>query len=188
MRLALTILLAATVASLASAQTDATYLLTSSNTVSPTTPTTTIEVWGKWNGPSHVFALGDYDLVASEGAFSDPTAVLSVALNTAGVVGPAHSVTGAVFEQLFLAGSTPLSDNPILLASYTWSTFDFTPRSADIRTTSTSRFVLANSITWSFAELFPNNFTPGTGVITIVPAPAAWLVLALPLVGMRRRR
>ena len=43
---------------------DGTYLLVSSNRVSPATATTTIEVWATWTDPrvEWIFGAGDYDL------------------------------------------------------------------------------------------------------------------------------
>jgi hypothetical protein len=187
MRLALTILL--TAAATSHAQTNGTYLLTSTNVVSPSSPSTTIEVWGTWADPGGElrFVSGSYDLAANEGLFSSPTNVLLGPGSSTGIIA-GNTVTGATNGQILISIPGPVIDNPILLATYDWTTTNFTPRTVDLQTSNTTTFLLGDWRTGGFIELVPNNFTPGTAVITVVPAPAAWLVLALPLVASRSRR
>ena len=170
------------------AQMNGTFLITSTNTVSPSSPTTTIEMWANWSRPGFFFGAGDYDLTANEGLFSDPKAVLPHFLNTPGIIGPGNVVTGAALGQAVLPGFLGILDNPILIATYTWSTTDFSPRQVNLRTSETSLFVVVDTATLALVDLFPSEFTPGSGLITVVPAPAAWLALAIPLVATRRRR
>lgn len=175
------------------AQTDATYLLVSRDTVGPTTPTTTIEVWAMWNNPAEPHRLYGvtYDLVAGEGQFSNGVNVLNGPLSTVGVIA-GKVVSGAFNSQAIICGSVPCSyDNPILLATYDWTTSDFTPRSVGLLTSNTNRFAVAKDLPFGapiVVDLYPNEFTPGLGIINVVPAPSTLLVLALPLAAIRRRR
>ena len=175
------------------AQTNGTYVLTSSNTVSPGSPTTTIEVWATWRDPNveWVFAVGDYDLTAGDGVFSNPVNVLNGIGSTTGVI-TGNVISGAVLGQIhyppIFIGSR---DNPILLATYEWTTTNYTARTVSLVTSNSSYFYIIELVIPDPGRLnmFPGAFTPGAGVINVVPAPAAWLVLALPLVaGTRRRR
>ena len=173
------------------AQSDATYLLVSSNTVSPTTPTTTIEIWATWVDPGAQFVFGaaDYDLTAGDGDFSNPALVLWSPFSSTGVIA-GNVISGGIIGQIL---SWPpvlhmIRDNPILLATYDWTTSDFAPRAVDLHTRNTSLFRVFSLFTGELVELYPNEFTAGSGVINVVPAPAVWVVLALPLVAATRRR
>ena len=84
------------------AQTDGAYLLLSSNTVSPTTPTTTIEIWATWadpGGAQFVFSGADYDLTAGDGVFSNPVIVLRGPTSSTGVIA-GNVISGATAGQL----------------------------------------------------------------------------------------
>ncbi|MCH7792686.1 MAG: hypothetical protein IID31_10455 [Planctomycetes bacterium] len=176
------------------AQTDGTYLLLSSNTVSPTTTITTIEIWATWTDPrvEWIFGAGDYDLTAGEGVFSNPVNVLHGPGSTTGVI-TGNVISGAVNGQLniplLFIGS---QDNPILLATYEWTTTDFTVRTVTLTTSNTSQFIVAEwgppPLGGRTFQMFPQLFTAGAGVINVVPAPAVWVVLALPLAAATRRR
>ena len=171
------------------AQTDGTYLLVSSNTVSPTSPITTIGIWAAWNDPAQQFMFGggNYDLTAGDGVFSNPVNVLNGPGSSTGVIA-GSVITGGANAQLW----TPLGwfnlDNPILLATYAWTTLDFNPRTVGLDTSNTSVFIVRDFNTGRAVELYPHEFTPGSGAISVVPAPVAWVVLALPLVAATRRR
>ena len=198
MRRTMTCLLAVLFSVPALAQFDGTYLLLSSNTVSPTTPTTTIEVWATWTDPNAewVFAVGDYDLTAGDGLFSNAVNVLNAPGSSTGVIA-GNVISGAINGQLHIPplGILGSRDNPILLATYDWTTTEFTPRSVGLDTGNTTHFEIA---WWNpkayvnpdppYLRLFPHFFTPGSGVINVIPAPAAWGVVALPLVAATRRR
>ncbi len=171
---------------------DGRYLLISSNTVSPTTPMTTIGVWATWTDPrvEWFFGTGDYDLAAGEGVFSNPVNVLNGVGSSTGVIA-GNVISGAVNSQLHIPqiGLFASPDNPILLATYDWTTTNFTPRSVSLDTSNTTLFIVYSFPNANSIQMFPGNFTPGSGVINVIPAPAAWLVLALPLaVATRRRR
>ena len=179
-------------------QTDATYLLLSSNEVSPSSPTTTVEVWATWVDPKveWVFGSGDYDLTAGDGVFSNPVNVLNGPGSSTGAI-TGNVIAGAANGQFhappFFFG---LRDNPILLATYEWTTSNFTPRTVSLDTSNTTAFIVAWWDPQAYLiphpppprHLFPWSFTPGSGVINVVPAPAAWVVLALPLAAAARRR
>ena len=173
------------------AQTNGTFVLSSSHTVSPTTPITTIEIWATWVNPgvTWVFAVGDYDLTAGEGVFSNPVNVLQGPGSSTGVIA-GNVISGAVNGQLHIPsiGAWGSLDNPILLATYDWTTTDFTPRTVSLHTSNTANFYVARYSDGKIVNLFPQEFTPGSGVINVVPAPAGWVVLALPLVAATRRR
>ena len=172
------------------AQTNSTFLLTSTNTVSPTAPTTTIGIWATWTDPGGelLFGLGDYELTASGGVFSNPFNVLGGPGSSTGVIA-GNMISGATNGQLLFPFPPKWGiDNPILLATYDWTTTEFTPRTVDLQTSNTSTFMLGDWRTGGYIELFPQEFTPGSGVIEVVPAPAAWVVLALPLLAATRRR
>ena len=192
MRRTMTCLLAVLFSVPALGQFSGTYLLLSSNTVSPSSPTTTIGIWATWTYPNAewIFAVGDYDLTAGGGVFSNPVNVLNGIGSTTGVIA-GHVISGAVNGQFhFFPPLIGSRDNPILLATYDWTTSNFTPRTVSLHTSNTTRFMI---IPWVIPNsgplnLFPWGFTPGSGVINVVPAPAAWVVLALPLVTATRRR
>ena len=186
--------LAVVLAAPALAQTGGTYLLTSTNTVSPGSSTTTIGIWATWTDPrvEWVFGAGDYDLTAGEGVFSNPVNVLNGPGSTTGVIA-GNVISGAANGQLHIPSLIIGSrDNPILLATYEWTTTDFTVRTVTLTTSNTSQFLVAlwgppplGGLTF---QMFPQLFTAGAGVINVVPAPAVWVVLALPLVAATRRR
>jgi hypothetical protein len=185
------LLLSATLAMPSLAQTNGTFLFTSSNNVSLGAPFTTIGVWAAWDDPENQlqFSGGDYDLTANEGEFFNAVNVrLGPGSSTGVIVG--NMVFGAVNGGTLLPNMPPPPgvQSPTLLATYDWTTTDFTPRTVDLWTSNTTAFILGDWRTGGFIELFPNNFTPGSGIITVVPAPAAWVAIALPLVARRRRR
>ena len=195
MRRTMTCLLGVLFSVPALAQTDGTYLLTSTNTVSPGSPKTTIGIWATWTDPrvEYIFGVGDYDLTAGDGLFSNPVNKFPGFGSTTGVI-TGNVITGAVLGQIHMPflGLIGSRDNPILLATYDWTTSNFTTRSVSLDTSNTTGFVVQ---TWdtSFGNsntrnLFPWSFTAGSGVINVVPAPGAWMVLALPIVAATRRR
>ena len=175
------------------AQTNGTYVLTSSNTVSPGSPTTTIEIWAAWDNPARVtmFGAGNYDLTAGDGFFSNPINVLNHPSSSTGVIN-GNVITGGMNGQIFIPPGCGFPGCPrvlsTLLATYDWTATDFTPRSVDLFTSNTSLFIIINWVTPEWIELYPHEFTAGSGVINVVPAPAAWVVLALPGVAATRRR
>ena len=172
------------------AQTNGTFLLTSSNTVSPTTPTTTVGIWATWFDPGAevLFRGADYDLTAGDGVLSNPVNRLFGPFSTGVIAG--NVISGAFSGQIHLPPFGSASrDNPILLATYDWTTRDFTPRTVSLHTSNTANFFVALYSTGKvLPNLFPQEFSPGSGVINVIPTPAVWVVLALPLAAATRRR
>jgi hypothetical protein len=189
MKLATTVLLSISVA--AHAQTNATYKLVSTNAVGPGVSSTTIEIWVTWTDPPGAdlqFIQGDYDLAASDGRFVNPVNVAGGPGSSTGIIA-GGTISGANNGGALLPSPPNFPPfQPMLLATYDWATTDFTPRTVDLQTSNTTTFMLGNWPTGNFIELIPNNFTPGSGTITVVPAPTTWLVFTLPLIASRRRQ
>ena len=81
--------------------------------------------------------------------------------------------------------------NPVLVWSVDWTTADFTPRTVSLDTRNTTTFQIGTNSTqigMNLLELYPHGFTPGTGVIQVVPSPAIATLLVLGAVMLRRRR
>jgi MYXO-CTERM domain-containing protein len=179
-------------ATAATAQTAGTYEIRSSNVVTPATPSTTIEIWATWSDPAagFVFGGGNYDLTAGDGVFSGETNVLNGPGSSAGVAA-GNTVTGGANGQLHLPalGFIGSQDNPILMASYTWTTGDFTARNVAVDSSNTNNFIVADFVTGATTNLFPGEFRDGAGSIVVTPAPSALALLGLGgLVATRRRR
>ena len=189
----LTAMTTALLAGGALAQTNGTFLLTSSNTVSPNSPTTRIGIWAAWDDPTkqYMFGGGNYDLTAGDGEFSNPIDIMLGPNSSTGVIN-GNVITGGVNGQIWIIPGCGFfgcpTNSPSLIALYDWTTTDFTPRTVGLFTSNTSLFTMINGWSGQRIELFPNEFTPGLGGITVVPAPAAWFVLALPLAAATRRR
>lgn len=187
-----------------------TFRITSSNVVSPTSPSTTIEFYAIWTGPLYLFGASNYDLHArnsagvGDGTFSNEANILNPLgqLGTSAGTPAGPNVTGASNGQLhappFFFGNQA---NPLLLATYTWETTDFTVRTVDLSTSGTVGFLTALIADWGsppppngvFAgttfQMLPGEFTPGSGSIEVIPAPSALALLGLGgLVAARRRR
>ncbi|MCH9057500.1 MAG: PEP-CTERM sorting domain-containing protein [Planctomycetes bacterium] len=111
------------------------------------------------------------------------------------------SYTGASNVQLHIPPLGPitiaLQDNPILYATYEWTTTDFTIRTIDLTTSGTFQFQVAE---WGDPfgspptggrtfQMWPDDFSPGSGSFEVTPAPSALALLGLGgLVALRRRR
>ena len=172
------------------------WLIESSTVVSPSNPTTTIKVWAWYDNPqrSVAFSFGNFDFGASDGLFSNPQVNLPTfgAANPGSTPGTAlgSSVNGVFVGQLFgFLGFFANTDNPILAWSAEWTATDFTPRSVDLNTLNTSDFWVASISNGAQTQLYPQGFTPGAGMIEVVPSPAS--AMPLVVVGamlLRRRR
>ena len=168
------------------------WLIESSNIVSPSQPTATIEVWAWFDDPTRVrntFGLGDFDFLAGDGAFSNlQSRLFRFSLGTA--VG--SGVVGVRVGQIWgFAGITASSQNPILAWSAQWTTTDFTPRAVSLDTLNTTTFNIGINSTHSgmrLLELYPEGFIPGTGMIEVVPSPASAVPLVVVGAVMLRRR
>ncbi len=179
-------------ATVASAQSGGTYMITSSNVVDKNTPSTTIEIWAIWTGPDYLFLGGTFDLTAGDGTFGNENNIIMGPGTTAGVAA-GNVVTGAVLGQIHIPSLGPLFEgdpaNPLLLGSYSWTTTDFTARTVPVDTSNTVNFLLGLIETGATLQLFPGEFTAGSGSIEVIPAPSALALLGLGgLVAARRRR
>jgi MYXO-CTERM domain-containing protein len=190
MKKSIAILSVAGLAAAASAQpSNATFIIEASNDVSPGTPTTTITVSAAWDEQmEHVFSGANYDLVASDGEFTSADLILMFTGNNPGT--PAGSrVNGASIGQIHLPPAVPgMQGNPMALASYDWTTTDFTPRTVNLSTENTTQFRVTPLPGGTTIDLL-GGFTAGSGSFNVVPAPSALALLGLGgLVAARRRR
>ena len=179
----------------------ATYLITSSNDViQGVSETTTISIWAIWVDPAMDWVIGasNYGLNASEtgwvaGAEVD---VLGGPASSVGVLAGA-SYNGASNGQLHIPplgqNFIGVRDNPILYATYVWTTNDFTIRTVTLNTSNTTQFQVAE---WGppplgglLFQMAPELFSAGAGSFEVIPAPSALALLGLGgLVALRRRR
>lgn len=189
----------ACVTSAAGAQaTNATFIIESSNDVSPSSSSTTISVYAVWDQPvppgrwgSYTLIAANYDLVAEETAFTDASLASSPIRGTPGVL-MGNRVNAAAVQQLHAPALGVWSnwDNPILLAQYTWTTTYFAQRTVDLTTENTSTFSVAPTYGGVSIDLVEQGrFAPGTGRIIVVPAvPTVALLGATTCLAMARRR
>ena len=161
-----------------------------SNVVSPSQPTATVEVWAWFDnvpGVSELFASGNFDLVASEGEWWH--FVFQLGRPTAGPIISGSSITGVVVGQFHLPPLGVFGDpsNPIRVFAADWRTTDFTPRSVSLDTTNTHYFWVAEWQTGAGFQIWPN-VIPGSGSISVVPAPSLLLFPAGAFAVAQRRR
>ena len=171
------------------------WLIESSNVVSPSQPTTTVEVWAWFDDPTgerNAFGRGDFDFIAADGEFSNPQMYLWTSPGFSAGTPMGNSVRGVFVGQLWgFVGLTANMQNPILVWSVDWTTGDFTPRTVSLDTRNTTTFQIGTNSTqigMNLLELYPKGFTPGTGVIRVVPSPAIATLLVVGAVMLRRRR
>ena len=169
------------------------WLIKSSNIVSPSQPTTTVEVWARYDNPQMelAFAFGDFDFLAGDGLFSNAQVHLrngNPSVNPGAISG--NIVEGVFVGQAFgILGWFANTDNPILVWSADWRATDFTPRSVDLSTRNTTDFRVARINTGAQTQLYPQGFTPGTGASEVVPSPASGVpMVVVGAVMLRRRR
>ena len=168
------------------------WLIKSSNIVSPAQPTTTVEVWAWFDDPTgerDAFASGDFDLIAADGEFSN---IKLIKGSLPGSVS-GNRVNGVFVGQIWgVAGIIANPQNPILFWTVDWMATDFTPRIVSLDTLNTTTFNIGTNgghSSMNILDLFPQGFTPGTGVIEVVPSPASAVpVVLVGAVMLRRRR
>jgi hypothetical protein len=186
----ITVLGVAALAGLASAQpSNPTFIIEASNDVSPAMPTTTITVSATWDEQEeHVFSGADYDLVATGGEFTSANLILIFTGNTPGTPSGAR-VNGASIGQIHNGSVPGRSGNPIELASYEWTTTNFSPRTIDFSTENTTQFGVTNRFRYGPVIHIFGTFTPGSGSLVVIPAPPAAALLGIgALIAARRRR
>ena len=170
------------------------WFIESSNIVTPSQPTTTIEVWAWFDDPNRrlAFAQGNFDLRSQEGEFTDPRVAPAGRYSFGGTAGQAQGnlVTGVdVFQLWGFLGLFPNEANPFMIWSVDWTTTDFTPRQVSLETESTSSFMVGLIQTGERTQWYPQQFVPGTGMIEVVPSLASAMPLVvLGAMVLRRRR
>ena len=131
--------------------------------------------------------------VAADGEFPNAQTYLWGPGFTPGTV-MGSGVGGVFVGQIWgFAGFVANPQNPILAWSADWTTTDFTPRTVSLDTRNTTTFEIGTNgghvLTLNLLELYPQGFTPGMGVIRVVPSPvSATPLLVLGAVMLRRRR
>ncbi len=167
-----------------------TYEIVVSNPVSPTTPSTTVEVYAQWDSELfYAFAAAEWSLRGdTTGDFSGPASAFSDPGQFDGTPDNGD-VMDIITGQLQFPPASVFADtsDPILIWSGTWSTTDFTARTVDL-TTDTGRYSLYLDDTGMSRDVTPT-VLEATGQIRVIPAPASLALLALGgLAAVRRRR
>lgn len=178
-------------ASMASATvTPNTYEIRVSNVVSPSQPSTTVEVYAEWDSDLfYAFAAAEWNLRGdTSGDFSGPASAFTDPGQAGGTPG-AGDVMNIVTGQLhFPSGGFDADTNdPILIWSGTWSTTDFTARFVDL-TTETDRYNLYLDSIGTSSDV-TSTVLEAAGQIQVIPAPASLALVGLGgLAALRRRR
>lgn len=167
-----------------------TYEIRVSNVVSPSQPSTTVEVYAQWDADLYyAFAAAEWNLRGdATGDFSGPAS----AFTDPGQVGGTPmggDVTGIITGQLQFPAGSLFADtsDPILIWSGTWSTTDFTNRFVDLQT-ETDRYSLYLDDTGLSSQV-TSTVLEAAGQIEVIPAPASLALVGLGgLVALRRRR
>ena len=163
--------------------------------VSPSSREVTMTVYAAWDqiAPGD-FVLGavNYDLLADSGEFTSAALILGMnPPNNAGLI-KANRINGAAIGQVHIPGTLGVlgnPDNPIALAEYVWTTTDFSARTVGFVSEHTQNFSVVPGPGGVSINLFPDEFTPGFGSITVVPAPSSVFILVIAgLTATRRRR
>lgn len=167
-----------------------TYEIRVSNVVSPSQPSTTVEVYAAWDSDLfYAFAGNEWSLRGdTTGDFSGPASAFTDPGQIDGTpVG--GDVTDIVTGQLQFPSAGIFADtsDPILIWSATWSTSDFTARFVDLNT-ETDRYQLYLDDTGLSSDV-TTTVLEAAGRIEVIPAPASLALLALGgLTAIRRRR
>lgn len=169
------------------------FLLKSSNVVSPSKPSTTVEMWAWFDyipGQAEMFSGTKTNLRASEGEWSNIANHFGIIVDPSPIVVGSH-VFGMVLGQLHFppAGIYANPSNPILLFSMDWSTTNFDKRMVSIETFDTQVFEVYINQQGSTANLPLSSIIEGSGFIKVVPAPGgAAAILSLACLAAARRR
>ena len=178
-------------ASMASASvTPNTYEIRVSNPVSPSNPSTTVEVYADWDSDLfYAFAAAEWSLRGDmTGDFSGPASAFGDPGQENGTPMDGD-VLDIVTGQLQFPPGGLMADtsDPVLIWSATWSTTDFTARTVDLAT-ETDRYSLYVDET-GLSEDVTTTVLEGAGQIEVIPAPASLALVGLGgLVAARRRR
>jgi hypothetical protein len=153
----------------ASAQDNA-FELVVSDTITPQTPTATVEAWFRFNPTFYAFAGARFDVSASldAGGWSGSEHMLTGPGTTDGIIGDGgDTVAGIVSGQIHFppGGNFADTSNPILVWRGTWTTDDFTPREVSV-STGTKTFGLHSE--GGPIEPPYGSFAEGAGVIVVI--------------------
>lgn len=168
------------------------FLLTSSNTVSPSNPSTTVELWAWFDyipGRAEMFAGTETNIRADEGMWSNVTYQFPIIPPPGVIVGT--QVINLVASQLHAPplGIYANPANPILLFTMDWSTTTFDTRTVPIETFDTQVFAVYINQQGAWALLPQSSIFEGSAVIKVVPAPGALAPFAIAgMAAVRRRR
>lgn len=179
------------VAAFASATVTAnTYDIRVSNVVSPSQPSTTVEVYADWDSDLYyAFAAAEWALRGDgTGDFSGPASAFTDPGQDGGTP-MSGDVMDIVTGQLQFPPGGIFADtsDPILIWSATWSTTDFTARTVDLAT-ETARYNLYLDDTGLSVDV-TTTVIEAAGQIEVIPAPASLALLGLGgFVAARRRR
>ena len=162
-----------------------------SNVVSPSQPTATVEVWAWFDnvpGVSELFAAGDFDLIANEPLFVTMRCLLPINCGITSPIINGGMISDINVSQLHLPALGFFGDpsNPLLVFEADWTTSDFTLRGVPVSTENTTRFLVYDAA-GHVTELFPAGFSPGRGMISVVPASSLLLFPASAFAMAQRR-
>jgi hypothetical protein len=171
---------------------DYSFFFTVSNAVSPEQPSATVTMWAAFDPQWYAFGLSHTEVWGppDPGGFSDPEALIyqKKYCDPGDVALDGHSITGIRITQYhFLLGQLADPHNPLELWSATWTTDDFSPREVPIWTQSSDFYVYTND-GGHWENFYGPDFSEGSGVIEVIPAPAAAAILAGAGLGNIRRR
>jgi len=167
-----------------------TYEIRVSNPVSPTNPSTTVEVYADWDSDLfYAFAAAEWSLRGDmSGDFSGPASAFTDPGQDGGTATDGDVVDIVTGQLQFPPGGVMADQSdPILIWTGTWSTTDFTARTVDLAT-ETGRYNLYLDETGLSSDV-TSTVLEGAGRIQVIPAPASLALVGLGgLVAARRRR
>lgn len=149
--------------------------------------TVNLKMWGVWEPDDYGFAGSIYDILGLEnwdsGTITDYENQLDQ-LTDDGDLQPNNDILGIESFALPPLFHQPWYPPPVFLYEIEWAPHDYTPRT--VRVGDANHF--NNDLyTDQFGSSVGYDAAPGEAIIHIVPAPAAWAPLALPLLPRRRR-
>jgi hypothetical protein len=161
-----------------------------SNTISPDQPSAVVEIWAVWDPAMYAFAGAMFDVhaAADPGGFSDPRRMLMGPGSSDGDVQPGGDLVTDIrpFQLQWWQWWDADTANPILIWYANWSTSDFTPRHIDLSTATTEFGLYINED--GVGETGLGDFSEASGVIQVVPSPAAAILPAFVGAFTRRSR
>ncbi len=139
-------------------------------------------------GQAEMFSGATTNITSSDGTWFDYSYKLTSTVQNPAVISGTSILNiqqGQIhFPPLFFAKT----DNPILLFTAEWTTDDFTSREVSVSTFDTTTFRLYVDQQGNHTLLPQNAIFEGSGVIQVVPAPSAGLLLVSSVLMRRRRK